>query len=393
MRVRVVTGVAAVAAALALLVWRAGPPEQTFAARAPDAAASDTPPREPRRAGSGTGRATASRDAGTAPAAPPAAARAPLDRWVDPATLAPEELEARRRFRLEQADRTRAAYAQHPPFSRPLRENQDLLVPEQIPPVVRPLAAPDARGSAGAVAIRQTQDRVYLRPGTVAGVGLEATADGHTVPVTVRSAVLVRSAGSPPVASEPVLQVVFTPSGAGATASFAAPAPALGAYTGDLLLRVDAEAAGERGTAVFAFVYTGEPPAAFTGAARDRLERGAVVFGVAVDVRRPGRYRITGRVDDARGVPLALARFDGEAPAGVLEIPLVLFGKIARDEGGTAPFVLRDVEGFRLLDGVYPDRETMAPWVGPHRSRAYGLDELSPAAWTDGAAAPAARPW
>lgn len=389
---RVVTGVAAAAAALALLVWRAGAPA-TFAARAPDAAPSGPAPREPGRAGSGPGRATANPDAGTSPAAPPRAARTPLDRWVDPATLSPEELEARRHFRVEQAERARAAYAQHPPFSRPLRENQDLLVPEQIAPVVRPLAAPDARGSAGAVAIRQTQDRIYLRPGTVAVVGLEATSDGRTVPVTVRSAVLVRSAGSPPVASEPVLQLPFTPSGAGATASFAAPAAALGSYTGDLLLRVDAEAAGERGDLVFAFVYTGEPPAVFTSAARDRLERGAVVFGVAVDVRRPGRYRITGRVDDARGVPLALARFDGELPAGLLEIPLVLFGKIARDEGGTAPFVLRDVEGFRLLDGVYPDRETMASWVGPHRSRAYGLDALSPAAWTNGDPAPAARPW
>jgi hypothetical protein len=52
--------------------------------------------------------------------------------------------------------------------------------------------------------------------------------------------------------------------------------------------------------------------------------------------------------------------------------------------------VLRDLEGFRLLDGVYPDRETLDPWVGPYRSRAYRAEELSPAAW-DGGAAPAPR--
>ncbi len=97
-------------------------------------------------------------------------------------------------------------------------------------------------------------------------------------------------------------------------------------------------------------------------------------------------------MDDAAGKPLALARYDGELPAGVLAVPLVLHGKIARDEGGDAPFVLRDLEGFRLLDGVYPDRETMAGSAGPYRSRAYRAEDLSAEPWTGGEA-PAATPW
>lgn len=327
------------------------------------------------------------------PASPPRsgtavrpAAPEPADRWVDPATLSPEELEARRRFRLEQVRRGRAMYEQHPPFSRPLRENEDLLVPEQVPPTVRPLGAPSAAGRAGAVVVRQTQDRLFLRPGMAATVGLEAGAGGEPVPVRVTSAALVRSAGTPPALSDPVLRVEFTSSGDVRVATFAPPAEALGSYTGDLLLRVEAEAGGERGTLVYAFVYTGAPPAAFSGDVRDRLQGGSVVFEAGVDVWRAGRYRITARVDDAAGRPLALARFDGELEAGALEVPLVLFGKIALDEGARSPFVLRDVEGFRLLDGVYPDRETMATWAGPHRSRPYRADELSAAAWTGGEA-------
>lgn len=323
----------------------------------------------------------------TAPGGAPAGT-APLDAYVDPLLLRPEEIEARRLHRLERSRLAREGYRTHPPYSRPLAENEDLIVPEQIAPTVRPLARSRSDGKAPSVVVRQTQDRVFLRPGTVASVGLEATVEGQQVKVSVLSAVLVRFAGAPPVASEPVLEVPFAPAGPAVAASFAAPPEALGSYTGDLLLRVEAEAAGERGALVYAFVYTGAPPAAFTGATRDRLEDGSVVFRAGVDVHRPGRYRIAGRVDDSAGNPLALARFDGELPAGRLEIPLVLFGKIARDASAVPPFVLRDLEGFRLLDGVHPDRETLEPWTGPYRSQRYRIEDLSPAAWAGGAAPP-----
>jgi hypothetical protein len=206
----------------------------------------------------------------------------------------------------------------------------------------------------------------------------------------VVSAALVRWSGTPPSASGPLLEVQFSPAGSLLTGSFAPPVEPLGSYTGDLLLRVEVEVGTERGTLVYAFVYTGAPPAAFAGAVRDRLEAGSVIFDVGLEVRRPGRYRILGRIDDATGLPLALARFDGELAAGRPDVPLVLFGKIARDEGATSPFVLRDLEGFRLLDGVHPDRETMDPWAGPYRSRAYRAEELSPEPW-DGGTAPSPR--
>lgn len=378
-----VLAVGATAALVALVWWRGpapgggeSPASPVSAPGAPPVALASAPPASPGSPPSAAARA------GEPPTRvpTPAGSFTSLDRWVDPATISPEEREARRLHRLEESRRAREAYAQHPPYSRPLRESPDLLVPEQVAPTHRPLAPPGADGRRS-VSVRQTQDRIFLRPGTVATVGLEATAEGRSVAVRVASAVLVRSTGSPPVDSAPVARVEFAPAGAGQVASFSAPAAALGDFTGDLLLRVEVEAGGERGALVYAFVFTGEPPAAFTARARDRLEHGSVVFAVGVEVRRPGRYRIQGRVDDAAGRPLALARYDGDLAAGALEVPLVLHGKIARDEGAAAPFVLRDVEGFRLLDGAYPDRETLAGWAGPFRSRSYRAEELSPAPW------------
>lgn len=389
---------AAGAAALALLFLLANASGESGPDGASRIAAAS--PDHPGGPGSGRGRRDPpspaaggwSATGGGAPRAEPATRERPaLEAYADPASLTPEEIEARRQHRLAQVRRGRESYLQHPPFSRPLRENDDLVAPEQIAPTVRPLSPPGAGDQGGLSAVvRQTQNRVFLRPGSVATVGLEAAIGGEPVPARVVSAALVRWAGQPPVASEPLLAVAFSPAGATLTASFAPPVEALGSYTGDLLLRVEAEVGGERGTLVYAFVYTGSPPATFAGTVGERLESGSVVFDVGIEVRRPGRYRIQGRIDDAAGMPLALARFDGELAAGRFDLPLVLFGKIVHDENGTSPFVLRDLEGFRLLDGVYPDRETLDPWAGPYRSRAYRAEELSSAAW-DGGAAPAPR--
>jgi hypothetical protein len=390
---------AAGAAALTILVLlatasgQAGPDGASDApAAAPDHPAGQGPAsgrQDPAPSQAAVGPAAAR---GGAPRAEASAGERPaLDAYADPASLAPEEIEARRQHRLAQARRNRQGYQQHPPYSRPLRENDDLVAPEQVAPTVRPLSPPGPGGQDELSAVvRQTQDRVFLRPGSVATVGLEAAIGGEPVPAQVASATLVRWSGHPPATSEPLLAVAFSPAGPMLTASFAPPVESLGSYTGDLLLRVEVEVGGERGMLVYAFVYTGAPPAAFAGTVRDRLEAGSVVFDVGLDVRRPGRYRIQGRIDDAAGMPLALARFDGELAPGRFDVPLVLFGKIVHDEGATSPFVLRDLEGFRLLDGVYPDRETLDPLAGPYRSRAYGAGELSPAPW-DGGAAPAPR--
>jgi hypothetical protein len=52
------------------------------------------------------------------------------------------------------------------------------------------------------------------------------------------------------------------------------------------------------------------------------------------------------------------------------------------DEGGVPPFVLRDVEGARILLGQYPDREPMLDWPAGYTTANYPLSQLSSADYT-----------
>jgi hypothetical protein len=68
---------------------------------------------------------------------------------------------------------------------------------------------------------------------------------------------------------------------------------------------------------------------------------------------------VSGRVDDARGTPFALASFNDLLPAGPAEIRLTVFGKLLRDQAPPMPLTLRDVDGFLLKENVDPDRALM----------------------------------
>ena len=69
---------------------------------------------------------------------------------------------------------------------------------------------------------------------------------------------------------------------------------------------------------------------------------------LGADVTQPGRYVITGRVDDATGKPLALVTFNDELGAGAQQVPLQVYGRLMRDDKPAFPLVLHDVEGFLL---------------------------------------------
>jgi len=58
---------------------------------------------------------------------------------------------------------------------------------------------------------------------------------------------------------------------------------------------------------------------------------------------------------------------------------LVAYGKLILDEGGVPPFVLRDVEGWRMDVGNYPDRELMAEWPAGYTTATYALSQLTSA--------------
>lgn len=140
--------------------------------------------------------------------------------------------------------------------------------------------------------------------------------------------------------------------------------------------------AGASGGAFFDINYTPAPPATFTGRVREVVEQGSLQLYVGLQVRKPGRYVMAGRVDDGAGQPFAYVSFNEELPAGAQEVKFTLFGLLLRDQQPEFPLKLRDVEGFLLFERGDPDRELLASLNGyVHTSRSYPLESFSEAEW------------
>lgn len=280
-------------------------------------------------------------------------------------------------YRARMAE-TRAALLEktrYPIDSRPLATKTDLLLPHHVDPMTRGLQSP------GQVTITQQQDRVWVSPGQPAIVSITAKSSGSPVTLEVTNAQLMRHLDGQP--DQSVGQVAFADNGV-APDEIASD----GTYTGvvstpidgtgaSLTLLVEANAAGESGTLTFEFVQTASAPAVFTQTARDALEQGSVAIYAGIQVQRPGTYEIQGRLYDSTGAPIAYMRFLGDLTASSTEVRLYAFGKVIVDEGGIPPFVLRDVEGWRMTLGEYPDRELMAEWPAGYTTAKYDLSQIS----------------
>jgi hypothetical protein len=165
------------------------------------------------------------------------------------------------------------------------------------------------------------------------------------------------------------------------TAAVLPPDAALGAFKGNLRLVVTIRVGSERGVVSFPFVYAGEPPATFTGVIREAVEDGSLAIYFGIHIARPGRYLVVGRLYDSRGYPIAVLHFNDLVSAQVQELRLLAFGKLLLDEGAAAPFTLQDVQGWRMVDQGYPDREMMAMWAGPYRTTNYSAAAFSDREW------------
>jgi hypothetical protein len=110
------------------------------------------------------------------------------------------------------------------------------------------------------------------------------------------------------------------------TAAVSPPDSALGTFTGNLRVLVAIHVGGEQGVVSFPFVYTGQPPARFTGAAREDVEDGSLAIYLGVQVSRPGRYVAVGRLYDSRGQAIAILHFNDVLTEQVRELRLLAFG-------------------------------------------------------------------
>lgn len=308
----------------------------------------------------------------------------------------PDERTERRRQLVAQVQLTDHSYcsylegSKYPMESRPVAQNPDQVYPNQPIEEANPMRM-EGGATNGAVLLQTSQSHVYLAAGEAAAFSLRAVdGQGRTLPIVITRAV---AQGMTYGASRPTPQIAvpFTDDGGGADpvagdqayAGVLAPSQGgLAGFHGTIRTEVRYTAGGRSGFALFDVIYTPVLPAAWTGKVREALEDGSLNFYLGLEVRQPGRYIVTGRIDDARGKPFALATFNDVLGTGTREVKLTMFGKLLKDGSPALPLVLRDVDGYLLRENVDPDRLLVPRLEGRvYASRTRSLDGVSDAEW------------
>jgi hypothetical protein len=335
---------------------------------------------------------------GVQQAASATGARGFFDR-VDAAPQAPilPAVRVRRQQQLMEnfklADHTYCSYregSKYPPGSRPMAQNADQAYPNRAVMETNPMRL--ERGGADArVQLQTSQSRVYMAAGESVAFQLRALdAEGKVLPLVVTRA-LAQGMTFRSERPAPRLALAFADDGAGAdqaagdgifSAVLAPAQTGLAGFHGAIRTEVRYSVNGQAGVVLFDVVYSPELPASWTGQVREGFENGALSFHLQASVRLPGRYIVTGRVDDARGRPFALLTFNDLLGAGAVDVPLTVVGKLVQDGEPQLPLVLRDVDGYLLKEDADPDRVLMPRLEGPvATSKNYPLKSFSNAEW------------
>jgi hypothetical protein len=341
----------------------------------------------------------------TQPAAPPAAGTAPsspgpqfFGQVAGQAGPPVADERARRRQQLvdifQLADHSYCSYregSKYPASSRPMSQNPDQAYPNQPVTEMNPMRGEDRRSNPN-ILLQTSQSRVYLAAGESVAFSLRAVEpDGTVVPLVVTRALAagITLAGARPTTQVPL---AFADDGGGADpvagdGAFAAvltPAQTgLAGFHGTIRTEVRYTAGARPGVLLFDVIHSPKVPAVWAGAPREAIEGGSLAFVLRVDVRQPGRYVITGRIDDAKGQPFALATFNDLLGPGPNEVKLVAFGKLMIDASPALPLTLRDVDGYLLKENTDPDRELMPRLEGPvMTSRTRSLEGIADDEWT-----------
>jgi hypothetical protein len=303
------------------------------------------------------------------------------------------------RQRLARAEQTLAAYrasTRYPFDSRPAAEHLDQMNPRALIANEQPVRMPGGAPAPG-LHVRTTQERVFVSgSGTSAFTVTVVDDNGATVPVRIVRSIAyepdasaaTRRPGAPPA---PMVLVPFTDDGTGGdaaagdgtwSATLAPSTMGFGAFPGMIRTELTLQVGDSQGYVAFDVVYAPSQPATWTGQNRDVLEGGSLNLYLGANVDQPGRYVVTGRVDDATGKPFALVTFNEELQAGPQQVRLTIFGRLVRDQKPVFPLVLRDVDGFLLKPDTYPDRDLMPRLDGTVlTTRKYAPAMFSDAEW------------
>ena len=309
-----------------------------------------------------------------------------------PAQPSAAERAQRRQLLVEHVqltDHTYCSYlegSKYPAGSRPMAQNPDQAYPNQPVTEMTPMRTSDGKGDPN-ILLQTSQSRVYMAANESVAFSLRAvTPDGSLVPLVVTRAV---AAGIMTTGSRPTTQVALAfaddgggadpVAGDGAFAAVLTPAQTgLAGFHGTIRTEVRYTAGGKNGALIFDVVYSPRLQAVWAGPPREVVADGSLAFVLRADVRTPGRYVVTGRVDDAKGRPFALATFNEVLGPGPNDIKLTVFGKLMHDGAPALPLTLRDVDGYLLKENTDPDRELMPRLEGPVlKSRTQSLNGIS----------------
>ncbi len=278
----------------------------------------------------------------------------------------------------------------YPNTSRPISEHPDQVYPNR-PVEEQHAMRKEGGGTDPAVQIQTTQSRVFMVAGETVLFTIKAlNKEGNVLPMyvnrTVASGITFQGSRQTPqlavsisdegrngdvLAGDGVFSGVLAPAQSG-FASFA------GTIRTELKYTVD----GRAGVVLFDVIYSPETPATWTGAIRETTENGSLNFYLKTNVHTPGRYVVSGRVDDAKGKPVALVSFNDMVAQGNGEIRLTVVGKLLRDQAVVFPLSLRDVDAYLLKENTDPDRALMPRLEGvAHVTKNYPLKNFSDAEW------------
>jgi hypothetical protein len=154
------------------------------------------------------------------------------------------------------------------------------------------------------------------------------------------------------------------------------------AHAEQVRIMAEVEAVGETRQMIRDFAYTPRPVLDVKKLS-DAIEDGSLVVTADVEVFEDGLYTfeanlVTGGPGDE--VPIAYIDQSQQLAAGKQRVKLVFFGRVIHDKGFAGPYLVRDLRGFRRpVDGS--EANLWWSYEDTYLTKAYKLDELSPAEW------------
>lgn len=314
------------------------------------------------------------RDAGGAAdvdvAAAPASSAGPERPDVpEPAAPEPEPAAAE----LPEAIRRYLEATPYPASSGRLTEaHEDLLRPNRRHERLRPIADTLSDDPDTIVSVLFTTDRWHYEGAATAEARLLAMRGRRPEPLEVLAANAVRE-GRGGLEGGPV-PFEFVSRGDEQRAEI--PLEPFDDHHGPILLRVQFRyAAGRVHSEDLRIFYTPSSriPGRLTGTLSDSVVDGNLLLDAGIEVFEPGFYRIDANLYGPDDEPVAFATFKGDLAAGNGSVPLEVYGKVLRDAGVPGPFTVRQLRGYRFLEGRYPDREQLVASGARHVTRDWPL--------------------